>query len=144
MKINEKHENHSFCNTFHAKSMKILPHNLLKIIKIDEKSMQLHWNSWKNIGNQWTSTENPLKSQKIHKNLENSMKINEGHENHSFCNFFHAKSMKTLPHNLLKITKIDAKSMKINWNSWKTIENRWKSTENLQKFGENQWKAWKS
>ena len=39
MKINETHENQSFCNTFHAKFMKILPYNLLKIIKIDEKSM---------------------------------------------------------------------------------------------------------
>ena len=47
MKINENRENHSFCNTFHAKSMKILQHNLLKIIKINEKSMQIHGNSLK-------------------------------------------------------------------------------------------------
>ena len=40
MKINENRENHSFCNIFLAKSMKTLPHNLLKIIKIDEKSMK--------------------------------------------------------------------------------------------------------
>ena len=40
MKINENNENHSCCNIFHAKSMKILPHNLLKIIKSDEKSMK--------------------------------------------------------------------------------------------------------
>ena len=42
MKINEHHENHSFCNTFHAKSMKTLPPTFLKIIKIDEKSMKIH------------------------------------------------------------------------------------------------------
>ena len=54
MKINEKHENHSFCNTFHAKSMKILPHNLLKIIKINEKLMKIHGNSLKTIENQGT------------------------------------------------------------------------------------------
>ena len=52
MKINEIHENRSFCNSFHAKSMKILPHNLLKIIKIDEKSMKINGNSWKTTGNQ--------------------------------------------------------------------------------------------
>ena len=52
MKIHENRENHSFCNTFHAKSMKILPHNLLKITKIDEKSMEIHGNSWKTIENQ--------------------------------------------------------------------------------------------
>ena len=47
MKINETHENHSFCNIFYAKSMKILPHNLLKIIKINEN----HGNSLKTIEN---------------------------------------------------------------------------------------------
>ena len=62
MKINENHANHSFCNTFHAKSMKILPHNLLKIIKIDEKSMKINGNSLNTIENQWQSIENPLKS----------------------------------------------------------------------------------
>ena len=62
MKINENHENHSFCNSFHAKSMKILPHNLLKIIKIDEKLMKIYGNSSKTIENQWQSIENPLKS----------------------------------------------------------------------------------
>ena len=51
------------------------------------------------------------------------MKINENHENYSFCNIFFVKSMKILPHNFLKIIKIDEKSMKINGNSLKTIEN---------------------
>ena len=51
MKIDENHENHSFCNTFHVKSMKILPHNFLKIIKIDETSMKIHRNSLKTIEN---------------------------------------------------------------------------------------------
>ena len=40
MEINENRENHSFCNIFPAKSMKTFPQNLLKIIKIDEKSMK--------------------------------------------------------------------------------------------------------
>ena len=103
MKINEIHENRSFCNSFHAKSMKILPHNLLKIIKIDEKSTKIHRNSLKSIENQRKSTENPLKSKKIHKNLRNSMKI-----------------MKIIP---LKFIKNHRKSMKINRKSIKIIEN---------------------
>ena len=45
MKINENHENRSFCNTFYAKSVEILPHIFLKIIKIDEKSMKINGNS---------------------------------------------------------------------------------------------------
>ena len=51
MKINENHENRSFCNTFYAKSVEILPHNFLKIIKIDEKSVKIHGNSLKTIEN---------------------------------------------------------------------------------------------
>ena len=51
MEINEHHENRSFCNTFYAKSVEILPHNFSKIIKIDEKSMKIHGNSLKTIEN---------------------------------------------------------------------------------------------
>ena len=51
MKINENREIHSFCNTFHAKSMKILPHNLLKIIKIERKSRKIIRKSIKIIEN---------------------------------------------------------------------------------------------
>ena len=47
MTIHENHENHSFCNIFHAKSMKILPHNLLKIIKIDQKTDGNPWKFYK-------------------------------------------------------------------------------------------------
>ena len=48
MKINANRENHSFYNIFHAKSMKILPQNLFKIIKINEKSMKIHGNFIRN------------------------------------------------------------------------------------------------
>ena len=58
----EINENHSFCNTFYAKSMKILPHNLLKIIKITEKSMKIHGNSLNIIENLCKSYESLLKS----------------------------------------------------------------------------------
>ena len=34
MKIHGNHENQSFCNTFHVKSMTILVHNLLEIKKL--------------------------------------------------------------------------------------------------------------
>ena len=89
------------------KIMKIIP---LKFIKNHRKSMKIDRKSIKIIENQ--------------KKIRNSMKINENRENHSFCNTFHVKSMKILPHNLLKITKINEKSMKIHGNSLKTIENR--------------------
>ena len=65
MKINEKHENHSFCNTFHAKSMKILPDNFLKIIKIDEK---IYENPWKFIKNHRKSMNINRKSIKVIEN----------------------------------------------------------------------------
>ena len=68
MKIHENHENHSFCNTFHAKSMKILLHYLLKTIKIDEKSMKswkIHEKSWEIQENHRKSMENHVKSTKI-------------------------------------------------------------------------------
>ena len=92
--------------------------------------MKINGNSLKLKGNQWKSQENSLKSKKIFKNLRNYLKINENHENHNFCNTFHAKSMKILQHNLLKNIKIDEKSMQIHGNSLKTLENPWKATEN--------------
>ena len=116
----------NYSYTFHAKSMEILLHDLLKTIKIDEnrwKSVKIHKKSW----------EIHEKSCKILKNLRNSMKINENHEIHNFCNTFHAKIMKILLHYLLKTIKIDEnrwKSMKIHEKSWEIQEDHRKSMKN--------------